>query len=148
MPLTLGVTELVRRRLDIADSRQVALTLMLIYAVMICSVLLFTLGEHLALVLIGLWLTGAARGVRNPLLTAWINQHTESDVRATVLSIQGQADAFGQIAGGPVVGAIGLHSTVRTAMILSALMLLPILLVFRRTLKPGSVDRASNAKTS
>ena len=148
MPLTLGVTELVRRRLDIADSRQVALTLMLIYAVMICSVLLFTLGEHLALVLIGLWLTGAARGVRNPLLTAWINQHTESDVRATVLSIQGQADAFGQIAGGPVVGAIGLHSTVRTAMTLSALMLLPILLVFRRTLKPGSVDRASNAKTS
>ncbi len=134
MPLSLGATEVLRRRLDLADGRLVAKTLMLVYVVMIGSVLLFTLGESFALILLGLWLTQAARQVRNPLMEAWINLYVESDVRATVLSIQGQADAFGQIAGGPVVGAIGLASSVRTAISVSGLLLLPILLVFRRTL--------------
>ena len=91
----------------------------------------------------GLWLTQAARQVRNPLMEAWINLYVESDVRATVLSIQGQADAFGQIAGGPVVGAIGLASSVRTAISVSGLMLLPILVVFRRTLGEGRWEQAA-----
>jgi len=134
MPLTLAVTEGLRRRLDMSDNRRVALTLIAVYAALIVSVLLFILGETFALVLLGLWLTGAARAIRNPLMEAWINQHTESDVRATVLSIQGQADALGQIAGGPVVGAVGLLSSVRVAISLSALLLLPILPVFRLTL--------------
>ena len=134
MPLTLAATELLRRRLDLTDSRRVAQTLIGVYIALIGSVLLFILAERFALVLLGLWLMGAARAVRNPLMEAWINQHTESDVRATVLSIQGQADALGQIAGGPVVGAIGLLSSVRMAISLSALLLLPILPVFRLTL--------------
>jgi len=134
MPLTLAATEVLRRRLDLSDNRRVVLTLIGVYAALIGSVLLFVLAERIALVLLGLWLTGAARAVRNPLMEAWINQHTESNVRATVLSIQGQADAFGQIAGGPVVGAIGLLSSVRLAISLSALLLLPILPVFRLTL--------------
>ena len=135
MPLTLAATEVLRRRLDMTDGRRVAVTLIGVYAALIFSVLLFILAERFALVLLGLWLTQAARAIRNPLMEAWINQHTESDVRATVLSIQGQADALGQIAGGPVVGTIGLLSSVRVAISLSALLLLPIIPVFRLTLK-------------
>ncbi len=131
MPLTLAATELLRRRLDMADGRRVAMTLIGVYVLLIGSVLLFVLGESFALVLLGLWLTQAARAIRNPLLETWINQHTESNVRATVLSIQSQADALGQIAGGPVLGAIGLLSSIRVAISLSALFLLPILPVFR-----------------
>ena len=134
MPLTLAATEVIRRRLDLTKGRMVALTLAAVYIVMIGSVLLFTLGDSFALVLLGFWLAQAARGVRNPLMDAWINLYVESDVRATVLSFGGQADAFGQIAGGPVVGAIGLWQSVRVAITCSALILLPILLVLRRTL--------------
>ncbi len=140
MPLTLGATEVIRRRLDLTDGRTVAQTLTAVYLVMIGSVLLFTLGQSFALILLGFWLTQAARGLRNPLMDAWLNLYVESDVRATVLSIGGQADAFGQIAGGPVVGAIGLWRSVRVAIACSALMLLPILLVFRRTLRPPPSD--------
>ena len=132
MPLSIGATEVIRRRLDLLNRRRVVVTLTAVYAVMIGSVLLFTLGESFALVLFGLWLAQAARQIRNPLMEAWINQYVESDVRATVLSIQGQADAFGQIGGGPIVGAVGLLSSVRMAISLSALMLLPILPLFRR----------------
>ncbi len=135
MPLTLAATELLQRRLDMTDGPQVAYTLIVVYALLIGSVLLFILADIFALALLGLWLTGAARAIRNPLMEAWINQHAESGVRATVLSIQGQADALGQIAGGPLVGAVGLLSSVRVAISLSALLLLPILPVFRGAVK-------------
>ena len=137
-PFSLLATELIRRRVDVTSSRAVAMTLLVVYAVMIVSVLSFSLGGSFLMVLIGLWLTGALRQVRNPLMEVWINQHTESNVRATVLSIQGQADAFGQIAGGPAVGFVGLLSSIRIAISISALMLLPILSVLRRTLRPAS----------
>lgn len=137
VPLSLLATELIRRRVDMTSHRAVALTLFVVYALMLLAVLSFSLGGSFALVLLGLWLTGALRTIRNPLMETWINQNTESEWRATVLSIQGQADAFGQIAGGPVVGAVGLLSSIRIAISISALMLLPILAVIRRTLRPA-----------
>ncbi len=135
VPLSLMATEVIRRRVNLSSSRAVAATLAAVYSMMIFSVLLFVLGERFELVLLGLWLTGALRTIRNPLMEAWMNQNTESDVRATVLSMQGQADAFGQIAGGPVVGVMALLRSVRFAIALSALMLTPILAVFNRSLK-------------
>ena len=116
------------------------------YVAIIASILLFTLGESFALVLLALWLAQAARQIRNPLMETWINLHTESEVRATVLSIQSQSDAFGQIAGGPVVGAIGLLTSVRLAISISALLLLPILPVLRRSLRPEIAAPAALAK--
>ena len=135
MPLCLAATEVFRRRLDFADGRRVAAALISVYIVMILGVLLFAHGGSFAWALVGLWLAQAARGVRNPLMDAWINRHTASEARATALSIGGQADALGQIAGGPVVGAVGLWSSARVAITLSALMLLPILPVFRRSIR-------------
>ncbi len=146
MPLSLGATELLRRRLDLNSSRLVTLALGGAYVAIIASILLFTLGESFALVLLALWLAQAARQIRNPLMETWINLHTESEVRATVLSIQSQSDAFGQIAGGPVVGAIGLLTSVRLAISISALLLLPILPVLRRSLRPEIAAPAALAK--
>jgi MFS transporter, DHA3 family, tetracycline resistance protein len=138
MPATLVATELVRRRVDLTNSRTIAKVLSVVYAGLTVSVLVFALGGSFLLVLVGLWLAKMFRTVSYPLTEAWINQHTESNVRATVLSIQGQADAFGQIAGGPMVGFIGTLSSVRVAISVSALMLTPLMLVFNRTLKKES----------
>jgi hypothetical protein len=52
-----------------------------------------------------------------------------------VLSIWGQTDALGQIAGGPIVGSVGLLAGVRVAISLSALMLTPLIVVFNRVIK-------------
>ena len=138
MPFSLLSLEWIRRRVDLTQDRALTRALTMSYAALIGSVLLFCLGEGFALALCGLWLAGALRQIQEPLMEAFTNQHTESVVRATVLSIQSQADAFGQIAGGPAVGVIGLLFSVRLAISLSALMLLPILPLFRRAgqLKP------------
>ena len=132
MPLSLLALEWIRRRVDLTAGAALTRALLLTYVALIAAVLLFCLGESFALALFGLWLAGALRQIQEPLMEAFTNQHTESEVRATVLSIQSQADAFGQIAGGPAVGVIGLLSSVRLAISLSALMLLPILPLFRR----------------
>ena len=129
-PFSLIATEVIRRRVDLSSGRAVVRTLTAVYGLMIFSALLFALGGRFEWALLGLWMTGALRTIRNPLMETWINQNTESKVRATMLSMQSQADAFGQIAGGPAVGMIALLRSVRFAMALSALMLTPILAVF------------------
>lgn len=135
MPITLIATEVVRRKVDMTRSRAIAQVLSVVYTGLIASVLLFALGGQFWLMLIGLWITGSLRAVSYPLMEAWINGHTESKVRATVLSMWGQSDAFGQIAGGPIVGVVGTLSSVRVAISISALMLSPLIAVFYRTLK-------------
>lgn len=135
MPLSLLATETIRRRVNLANSRAVVRALAAVYGMMIISALLFILSDRFEWALAGLWMTGALRTIRNPLMETWINQNTESNVRATVLSMQGQADAFGQIAGGPAVGMMALLGSVRLAIALSALMLTPILGVFSHSLK-------------
>ncbi|WP_203569203.1 MFS transporter [Aestuariimicrobium ganziense] len=53
-----------------------------------------------------LWTIGAAQSVAAPVRAAWLNREIDSSARATSLSIIGQADALGQIAGGPGLGMV------------------------------------------
>jgi DHA3 family tetracycline resistance protein-like MFS transporter len=62
-----------------------------------------------------------------PLATAWANQSLEPSVRATVFSMQSQADALGQIIGGPILGALATAFTLRAGLVGAGLILLPAL---------------------
>jgi len=70
------------------------------------------------------------RGIAGPIHGAWLNQGIDPRVRATVLSIGGQADALGQIAGGPLVGAVATMGSIRAALLASTLLLLPVPAVY------------------
>ncbi|HVL25913.1 MAG TPA: MFS transporter, partial [Thermomicrobiales bacterium] len=54
-----------------------------------------------------LWVRGVAGTIAGPVQAAWMNRHLESSVRATVLSMEGQSNAIGQIVGGPPLGYVG-----------------------------------------
>jgi DHA3 family tetracycline resistance protein-like MFS transporter len=74
-----------------------------------------------------------ARDLANPLYTIWLNEQiTDSSVRATIFSISGQADAIGQSAGGPVLGAIGNVWGIRAALLAGATALGPAAALFAR----------------
>ena len=82
------------------------------------------------------WGAMVARQVFPPIANAWVNRHIPSAVRATVLSFGAQADAAGQIAGGPLFGWIaGAHSTGLAMAAAGASLLpgLPLLLWARRS---------------
>jgi DHA3 family tetracycline resistance protein-like MFS transporter len=67
-----------------------------------------------------------------------VNQQiTDSSVRATVLSMTGQADAIGEAAVGPVLGVIANAYGISSGLAVGALLLLPALGLYARALRHG-----------
>jgi DHA3 family tetracycline resistance protein-like MFS transporter len=78
----------------------------------------------------------ACRALIVPLQSAWVNRTIERPaVRATVLSIVSQADAVGQVGGGPAIGAIGSSVGLRPALAVGAGALAPALALYARVVR-------------
>ena len=133
-PFALLANEWVNRKTDYTNHHAIARRLIGIYALLIVALISFAIAGNFLLALAALWSIGTLRSTTHPLTMAWLNQFVDSKVRATVLSIWAQSDALGQIAGGPVVGAIGTISSLRVAMSISALILIPVLPLLKRTM--------------
>ena len=82
-----------------------------------------------------------ARDLAGPLYTIWLNEQiSDSSVRATVLSISGQANAIGQAGGGPVLGAIGNVWGIRAALATGALAIAPALGLYAKAMRHGGSE--------
>jgi DHA3 family tetracycline resistance protein-like MFS transporter len=137
MLLSLGGTEIARRKVDTASYLNVARSLLVITSVLVVSLIGFAQTEYFVLALSLIWIIRIARSVIGPLYTAWLNQGLDSQVRATVLSMSGQVDAIGQILGGPIIGLIGSNVSVRAALTASGLILSPVLALYGRAIQRG-----------
>jgi len=56
-------------------------------------------------------------------------------VRATVISMGSQANALGQVAGGPAIGAVGTLAGIRAALVGAAITLSPSLWLYARAIR-------------
>jgi len=139
--LGLLVTGVLRGRVDTAGTTGIARSLATLTAVGMLGALAFAFAGHLWLALAAMWLVDLARGIYGPLYDAWLNQGLGARSRATVLSIAAQADALGQVAGGPALGYLGNVSGVRWALAATALLRLPTLLLFTRGLRAERPNR-------
>lgn len=128
--MLLGFTglEIMRRRLDTTDPVKLTRVVLWLTAVMVIGIVGYGLAPALGIAL-ALWFAfTVARDLIGAPLDTWTNQHIDSNVRATVLSMRSQTDAIGQIAGGPPLGLIG-QQNVRLAFIASGAILSPALLI-------------------
>jgi DHA3 family tetracycline resistance protein-like MFS transporter len=133
--ISLAATELARRRVDTARALPLARSLLLNAVLIILCLLGFALTRSFWVAVALYWLIGALRNIAAPLHTAWINLSIDQpQVRATIFSVSGQADAVGQIAGGPAVGAIG-NASIRAALVSSALLLSPVLPLYAAAIR-------------
>ena len=82
--------------------------------------------------LVALWLRDAARVVAGPIEAAWVNRHVDPASRATVLSVASQLNAVGEAAGGPPLGLLARRTTIPTAIVAAAVVLLPASVLFAR----------------
>ncbi|YAL83859.1 MFS transporter [Dermacoccaceae bacterium W4C1] len=82
--------------------------------------------------LAAMWLRDAARNVAYPVQAAWLNRNVESRARATTLSMTSQADALGQVVGGPTLGVLANRTSVATAITVFGLILTPIAFIYSR----------------
>lgn len=95
----------------------------------ILGLALFALGKQFWFMMAVFLLTGLMRSLKEPILAAWMNEHVEEKMRATVFSTNGQMDAFGQILGGPLVGLVAQQVSVSWGLLCTALLLLPALVL-------------------
>jgi DHA3 family tetracycline resistance protein-like MFS transporter len=104
------------------------------------GVVAFALLDHLWLALAAMWLRTIAGTLSWPIESAWLNRHLDSRSRATVISMVSQANAIGQVVGGPPLGAVA-RTSLRTALLASGLILTPIPLLYLR-LRPAQTKVA------
>jgi DHA3 family tetracycline resistance protein-like MFS transporter len=140
MILSFVAAEVTRRRVDTSSHLAVARALLIINALLIASVVAFGLAGNFAVALGAYWAAYLFRRTNQPLYAAWINQNVSPQVRATVFSMTSQSDAFGQIAGGPAVGAIGAIFSLRAAMVVTGLLLSPALALYARSLRHNAAE--------
>src|SRR5207237_1247566 len=96
------------RRVDHGGTPTVARLLVVFTVATIAFQIVFAVGTNFWFVMAVFLVALLARGLLAPLYTTWLNrQITDSSVRATVLSISGQARAAGQTTAGPVLGLVG-----------------------------------------
>ncbi|MCL4516166.1 MAG: MFS transporter [Firmicutes bacterium] len=124
-----------RRRLDASGYRNVTRLLMITSTLSILGMISLGLAGNFAWAIASFWAIGAVNAVKGPFYRTWLNQNIEGRTRATILSMMSQADALGQTALGPAVGAVGARYSLRTAMVMAAFLLSPTLEVFRRAFK-------------
>jgi DHA3 family tetracycline resistance protein-like MFS transporter len=133
---SLTLNRLFPARVQATHPTAVLATLAILQAV---GVITFALVGNLWIALAAMWLRTVADTVTWPIQSGWLNRHVDSRSRATVISMVSQANAIGQVAGGPPLGALG-RTSLRGALLVSGLIWLPIPLLYLRLRVPTEVS--------
>ncbi len=133
--LSLATTELVRRRVSMTNQWQMVAVLFASNVLLIAAVLTFAFAGNFFVAVAAFLGYGVVQSSVKPVWTTWLAQNIDAKVRATVFSMVGQMNAFGQIVGGPPVGYIGTVFSLRAAMVSVSILLSPVLLLYAYALR-------------
>jgi DHA3 family tetracycline resistance protein-like MFS transporter len=134
---------LLQKRLDLQSPYRIGRASQLIGLSIVLSLLAFAWIPWFWPALVVYSLIGVLRSLNYPLQTAWMNANIDdSQVRATMFSVNSLTDAVGQTVGGPIVGVVG-NISIRAALSLSALLLAPVIPLYNRAL--GRQSKSSEA---
>jgi MFS transporter, DHA3 family, tetracycline resistance protein len=138
MLIGIATTQIIRRRLDLGNHALVTRSLLAFTAARSLMLVGFALATNLAVAIAFLWVASVMRQAFGPVQRAWLNRSLDSSNRATLFSVDGQADALGQIVGGPIIGVVGSGVSIRAALLSSAALLGLALPLFARALGQAS----------
>lgn len=130
--VSIAATMFVRRRLRDRTSDAGVKALLITAALFALAMGAYAIATSLVEAVLAYWFVVAVRGVHTPLYTAWVNTGLAAESRATVNSLGSQADALGQVGGGPVLGWIAGARSVRAALGVAAVLALPAVSLVRR----------------
>ena len=132
--LGLAGSTVLLRRLRAEPRPLLARALTALTLVQLAAVVVFGLAGGVAVACAAYLVYALTRTLVSPLYMIWLTQSiTDSRVRATVLSMAGQADAVGQSGGGPLLGLTGNVLGIRAALLAGAAVLSPALGLYART---------------
>jgi MFS family permease len=117
-------------------------------AAQVAAVVGVALFANLWLALACVWLRGAVVAFSGPIEAAWLARNLDSASRATVLSMNGQANAIGQVVGGPPLGALATRTSIPVAMLVAALVQAPSVIAFFRIRRLGATPTGVEPATA
>jgi predicted MFS family arabinose efflux permease len=123
------------------DHKVVVRSLFLINAFQLNAILLLALTSNFELAFLAYCATFALSYAYDPYYIAWLNQNVDSSVRATVISMNSQAESLGRIGGAPLIGFVAAISSVRAAMTIAGLLMIVPLLLFLKAFRQGHSDK-------
>ncbi|GII32654.1 hypothetical protein Pmi06nite_60960 [Planotetraspora mira] len=118
-----GVTELVRRLTDLTDPARTARTLAVLQTLGAAATAVFALTGVFWVAALAWAGASMARSAAEPARAAWLARQTEPASRATVYSLFSQADAAGELVGGPPLGLLAQRLSIGAALTGSAAVL-------------------------
>jgi len=130
----------IRQYVDTSNYRQVVVILSIASAILVAAVLAFAFSGDFYFALVCYFGIAILRTIKGPLTTVWLNKNLESSTRATIFSMQAQADGLGQVGGGPLLGAIGKYVSLKAALIVATIALVPAILLYRSALNKRDTD--------
>lgn len=139
-PIDLAALEFARRRIAVSNPAAVAGALLIAQLGMMAAIVAFGIATGFGIAVAALFAAGAFRTVHGPLYGAWLNCGLDPQTRATTLSMAGQADALGQLSGGPILGLIGTLSGIPAALVAGAGFLVPAALLYARAARRDSTN--------
>jgi DHA3 family tetracycline resistance protein-like MFS transporter len=135
----IAVTQVIRRRLDLDNHVHVTRSLFGFTALRALMLAGFALATNLFAAIAFLWVASVMSQAFGPVQRAWLNKSLDSSNRATLFSVDGQADALGQIVGGPIIGVVASGVSIRAALVGTAALLGLALPLFARALGQAPV---------
>jgi len=130
--LSIFALEILNKRLHFNKLDLIIKVLLISSLILILSLIGFSMTTNLYIALILFWIIGIMRSITSPLLDTMLSKMiTDNTIRATIFSIRGQVDSIGQILGGPIVGSFGVIYSIRIALLISAILLSPIILIYK-----------------
>ncbi|MCG1023681.1 MFS transporter [Sutcliffiella horikoshii] len=133
--ISIGAMEWYQRKFDVNQPKVIRYSLFYFTIAQIIFMIFFAVTPYFYLAIFCFWMLGIIGSITAPMYQAWLNQQLESKSRATVLSIMGQGNAVGQGLGGPFVGVIATRYYIRTALVLSAILLIPAVILYGKVVK-------------
>lgn len=130
-------TEIVHRRMDVNRQSVIVRTMMLLTGGTALCMIVFGLTRNFLLAGTVYCLSLTFRTTSDPILKTWVNLNTESNVRATVMSMEEQVFSLGEMVGGPLIGAIGSTISLPAALVTTGLVRVPVAVLFGRLVLLG-----------
>lgn len=130
MVLSAIVMHFMAKKLNDDDKNNNGKLLLGINIFYILFMFIFAITKNFNLMLIAYLATNTFRAINEPIFSAWLNGHIDDNARATVLSINGQMNALGQILGGPIIGIIATNISVSIGIACTSLLVTPVLVLY------------------
>ena len=125
----------VESKTDLNNHKSTVRMMLIVNGLLSVVVIIFGLSGNFLIAALGFWMVSMFREARGPIYDAWTNQNLEPSVRATVLSMCSQANALGQIGGGPILGLIATAISLRVSLILAGCFLIPTLFFYSNSMR-------------